>query len=329
MKKDLISIIITTYNREQMLPKAIGCAVAQDHTPIEVIVVDDGSTSSGTKDICQKYPVKYIYQENRGPGAARNTGIQAASGKYIQFLDDDDWLVPQSASTKYQFLVSHPEFHMVYSDLYLADANGATLRCYYNGFHRPMPTGDIYAAILRRNVIPIHCVLWPRYILETIGGFPERTGFEDWECLIRAAEEFSFGFIDVPLGYYRVHANNMTMRQNQENWYSPIYRYVSSSQRFAGLDAKSQAWFLAFFAWKCWLAKDEPLANWLIQQAHQKHKTPFLFFVQAAKLLGQPFSLFLYTLLWNMRDRMLPSFVTNSIFFKHNNKRSFLQKRNH
>lgn len=316
MKMDLISIIITTYNREQLLPKAIESALAQDHANIEVIVVDDGSASPGTKAICQNFPVKYIYQENRGPGSARNAGIQAARGHYIQFLDDDDWLVPQSVSNKYQFLVSHPEFHLVYSDLYLADESGATLGRYYNGSRRPMPTGDIYAAILRRNVIPIHCVLWQRNVLEMIGGFPERSGFEDWECLIRAAEKCTFGFLDVPLGFYRIHTQNMTLRQKQENWYSPIYQYVSSSTRFARLDAKSQAWFLAFFAWKCWLAKDKAQAKLLIQQANQKQKTTFSIFVQATMLLGQPFSHFLYTLSWNVRDHMLPSFITNSIFFK-------------
>ena len=77
---DLISVIITCYNHAQYLAESIGSVLNQDHTPVEIIVIDDGSTDN-TKEVVSHYPsVKYIYQSNQGLSAARNTGIDHSKG---------------------------------------------------------------------------------------------------------------------------------------------------------------------------------------------------------------------------------------------------------
>jgi len=87
-------VIIPTYNRDQSVTLAIDSVLAQTFTDYEIIVVDDGSTDN-TKGVLDPYiaKIQYIYKENKGVSAARNTGIRAAKGEWIAFLDsDDEWL---------------------------------------------------------------------------------------------------------------------------------------------------------------------------------------------------------------------------------------------
>jgi glycosyltransferase involved in cell wall biosynthesis len=87
----LISVIVPVYNCEHYLSEAIESILAQSYHPMEVIVVDDGSTD-GTAGVAQQYlpRVRYCYQANEGTGAARNQGIELASGEFLAFLDADD-----------------------------------------------------------------------------------------------------------------------------------------------------------------------------------------------------------------------------------------------
>ena len=89
MSEPLVSIIIPTYNRSAFLPAALNSVLAQDYQAKEIIVVDDGSTDD-TVEVCNKYPVKYFRQENRGGSAARNLGVAHCSGELLNFFDDDD-----------------------------------------------------------------------------------------------------------------------------------------------------------------------------------------------------------------------------------------------
>src|SRR5947209_609603 len=88
-----VSVIIPAYNYATYLPKAIDSVLKQRFTNYEIIVVDDGSTDN-TADLIAKYGdrVRYVYQKNAGLPSARNTGIKAARGDYVGFLDaDDEW----------------------------------------------------------------------------------------------------------------------------------------------------------------------------------------------------------------------------------------------
>ena len=118
----LISVIIPCYNHGKYLSKAIGSVLAQSHRPIEIIVVDDGSTDN-TQAAAAHYPeVKYIYQHNQGPSAARNTGIDQSSGDFLVFLDADDWLLEDALHINLQYLLKEP----------LAGLSPALTRCRKN-----------------------------------------------------------------------------------------------------------------------------------------------------------------------------------------------------
>lgn len=96
--KDLISVIIPVYNAEKVLTKCINSILVQEYRNFEIILVNDGSQDSSGK-ICAEYSKRYntisvIHQENSGPSRSRNIGLEAAKGKYVAFIDSDDYVHP-------------------------------------------------------------------------------------------------------------------------------------------------------------------------------------------------------------------------------------------
>jgi glycosyltransferase involved in cell wall biosynthesis len=288
---DLISIIITTYNRTQWLNQALKSAVEQTYHPVEVIVVDDGSDNRDVKTIAEKYSqVQYIYQKNQGLGAARNLGIACSKGKWIQFLDDDDWLSMDAIQAKLSLFVSRPDLGVVYSDLYLTDENGIVCSRCFEHITRPLPSGDIYPILVERNFIPVHSLLWKRQVLEEVGGFPNRSGLEDWECLVRAAEFSTFSALDIPLGYYRIHEQSMS--HDLDSMYQSklsFQTYISGSKRFDGLPSIQRNRLLTKFAFQQWAFGDPQKAHHYLDLARQDERSALLpSLLRFFMLFGQP-----------------------------------------
>ena len=115
----LVSVIIPSYNYGRFVREAVDSALAQSYRPLEVIVVDDGSKDN-TREVMQAYAgnpdVKYIQQANKGLPSARNTGIRAATGKYIALLDADDVWAPEKLSQQVAFYEQHPDAAVVATD---------------------------------------------------------------------------------------------------------------------------------------------------------------------------------------------------------------------
>lgn len=114
MSKGLVSVVIGVYNAERYLAEAIESVLGQDYRPIELVVVDDGSTDrSGA--VAQRYSeVLYLQQRNGGNGAARNTGIGVATGDYLAFLDADDRFTPGKLTRQMDALEQDPELDLVF-----------------------------------------------------------------------------------------------------------------------------------------------------------------------------------------------------------------------
>ena len=115
----LVSIIIPTYNRPHLLCEAIDSCLTQTYSNIEIIVVNDGGTKETENILKERYKnvvgihtkyqvndekvIKYFYKENGGVSSARNYGLKKASGEYINFLDDDDLLLPEKIELQVSF----------------------------------------------------------------------------------------------------------------------------------------------------------------------------------------------------------------------------------
>jgi len=113
---NLISAIIPVYNREKYIAEAIDSVLAQTYNPIEIIVVDDGSTdkSAGIVKEYQNSSIRYTFQSNQGIGAARNTGTDLAQGSYFAFLDSDDLWTPDKISLQMKAFDKDPKLDMVF-----------------------------------------------------------------------------------------------------------------------------------------------------------------------------------------------------------------------
>ena len=114
MDKPLLSVIIPVWNGEQYLADAITSVLEQGYAPCEIIVVDDGSTDKTAKIAADfKDHVKYIYQSNQGPAAARNKGLEIARGGIIGFLDADDQWQQKSLAVMLEGMEQSPETEIV------------------------------------------------------------------------------------------------------------------------------------------------------------------------------------------------------------------------
>lgn len=113
-EQPLISVVVPAYNCEKYLERALGSALDQSWTNIEIIVIDDGSTD-GTAEQAAKFgdKINYVSQSNAGASSARNKGIQLAKGEYIAFLDADDSWVPTKLELQMEVFRRHPEVVMV------------------------------------------------------------------------------------------------------------------------------------------------------------------------------------------------------------------------
>ena len=108
MKKPLVSVIVPVYNGAQFIGEAIESVFVQNYDPLEIIIVDDGSTDE-TANIVKSYNnMHYIYQPNQGVAAARNSGIENSMGKLIAFLDADDCWAPNKLNIQVDCLLKHP-----------------------------------------------------------------------------------------------------------------------------------------------------------------------------------------------------------------------------
>ena len=123
-----VSIIMAAFNHAQYIDKAIASALAQTWQDFELIVVDDGSTDATGQVVSQfGSPVRYIYQQNRGQGGARNRGIASARGEFVCFLDDDDLWEPEYLATVISVFQRQPDTDALYTGFRIIDGEDRLL----------------------------------------------------------------------------------------------------------------------------------------------------------------------------------------------------------
>lgn len=198
--KHFISVIIPVYNGKQYLTEAVESIFQQNYDPLEIIIVDDGSTD-GTADLKNSFgkKVKYIYQENSGPAAARNKGISLANGEYIAFLDSDDLWPSGKLETQINQMIHNPDIEIILGhtktfDSELTDANKIKVE--------------------QDSVISIQLgsALFRKSVFEKVGPFDEELHYsEDHDWFFRAREKGIPILVSEEITlYYRRHKNNMT-----------------------------------------------------------------------------------------------------------------------
>lgn len=206
----LVSVIIPTYNRADLVVQAVESVVNQTYKKIEIVVVDDGSTDN-TCEVVKKYQdkIKYIYQERSERSKARNRGFGCSRGDYVAFLDSDDLWLPTKIEKQVQVLNEEPRVGLVYTNVQFIDRNGSA----HDGnisWDAPERVA-LYEDLMTHNVITgtTSSVMVRRTCLEEVGLFDESMNTcEDLDLYRRIARHYKFYKIDLPLVRFRIHAGN-------------------------------------------------------------------------------------------------------------------------
>lgn len=235
--RPLVSVVIPAYNSALYITRTVESALTQTYTPLEVVIVDDGSSDNTVEVIANAFGhdhrVRCIRQANAGPSAARNRAIYEARGEFVHFLDADDFLLPTKIEKSYALFCQQPEIAVVYGHGIPVMADGVTI---IPQEQPPLPSGWVFCDWLigrmsggTYGVTPTFMVR--RDALLTVGGFNEtQRAAEDWDLWLRLASRYPFAALDEPLVYYRrltsgLHTQRLTMARGRLQTYLAARNY--------------------------------------------------------------------------------------------------------
>ena len=229
MSSPLVSIIIPTYNSAQFLPQTIDSAVGQSYRPIEVILVDDGSTD-GTNLLFpefEKLGVQCYRIENGGASNARNFGLSKAKGEYIQFLDADDILHVEKIEKQLRVMLKEKsDISFCYWSLFKDKIERAQKYILDNQDHRSPKSGkELLVSFGMHNwFVLIHSWLVKRSLIDNTGGWnTEISNNDDGEFFARVLFKASKVIcLNENLAYYRKQNNSLSTFDSNEKIESAI-----------------------------------------------------------------------------------------------------------
>jgi glycosyltransferase involved in cell wall biosynthesis len=212
-----VSVVIPCFNYGEFLEECLSSVYAQSGVRVEIIVVDDGSTDN-TRETLEKHKerIRAIYQHNLGACAARNTGLAAATGKYVVLLDADDLLARKCLQAKLNALAGCKPNTIVVGQV----------RAFTNGINRAIPSpllqwrsyfSNIEVSLSRQNVAPPAAYMFPRRLFEHIGGFDEELrGCEDYDFFLRAlAAGYGFKYCPKSITLHRKHGFSLSAKKHR------------------------------------------------------------------------------------------------------------------
>jgi len=208
-KNPLVSIIINCYNGEKYLKKTINSALHQTYKKIEIIFWNNKSIDK-SKDIILSYKdkrIKYFSSKKYLKlYEARNEAIKVSKGKYISFLDVDDWWVPKKIEEQVK-IIEKKKLDLIYSNYYIFNNNKKIKKIYTE---KKLPTGDITQNLLNKYDVGILTVLVKKkaFMKKKFNKHYEIIG--DFDFFIDLSTKKKFGCLQKPLAYYRLHDHNMS-----------------------------------------------------------------------------------------------------------------------
>lgn len=238
MKYPLVSVVVPVYNKEHYVARAIKSILSQTYRNYEIIVVDDGSTDGSRRALAPYWKrIKYLWQENMGPGAARNRGVQASSGEYLAFLDADDYWLEGFLKTTVSFLETHPEIDVVSTAYWLKRPKEMIRWPPVRREPKEGPVEDFFRAYARA---PRFCctdsVLLRRSAFFKAGKFrTDLASGEDvelWCCLGAIGR---WGYIAQPLAVYDETVFNSIVRTSHEMRKRTVFNMPDWERRIIGL----------------------------------------------------------------------------------------------
>lgn len=193
----LVSVIMAAYNAAAHIGEALDSVLAQDWEPLEVVVVDDGSTDDTAAVVARYAGVVYVHQENQGPSAARNAAVERSSGEFVANFDSDDLLPATRVGDQARYLLAHPEVGAVFG------------RQEWLNAPEWMARDSVYGDV---DGIPLSSVMFRRDVFFELGGYD--TSFvhgEDMDLLVRMREHgITYHVVPEIVLYRRYQASSLT-----------------------------------------------------------------------------------------------------------------------
>ncbi len=223
----LVSVIIPCYNEGYYLLEAVESVLNQTFEELEIIIVNDGSTDELTLELLeslQEKGVQIINKKNGGLSSARNAGLSVAKGKYIQFLDSDDYISNNKIEVQMDFLHKNPGISFCYCNTvrFYGAAQDESQYEYQGKDLMDNPFFDL-VSLSKHFPFPVHSILLKKSLCSSLGGFDERLkACEDRHLWLRAfLNGYEFGHTDFYGAFYRKHGSSMNDDRGfiNENYY--------------------------------------------------------------------------------------------------------------
>jgi glycosyltransferase involved in cell wall biosynthesis/predicted O-methyltransferase YrrM len=243
--RPIISVVIPTYNSALTIIQAIDSVLNQTFNNLEIIVVDDGSTDN-TRNVIDSYitsgSITYLYQENKGCGAARNAGINIAKGEYIALLDADDYWDSNKLAKQLEVFKKNENTIVCYTEAIQVDTYGKIIYPTRNHFNKQR-NGNVSFYFAFHNIVTLSSALIKTDSIRRVNGFTETYDLmmvADLDLWLRLAPLGSFRAINEPLTYYRVH-NSFSTQNVLKNYELVAKVFKNNIQSASGV---TKLWYI-------------------------------------------------------------------------------------
>ena len=203
-----VTVVIPAFQAAPFLEVTLEALHAQTRRPEKIVVVDDGSTDD-TAAIAERLGAEVIRQDQKGPGAARNRGLEVAETEFVAFCDADDWYAPDKLERGCD-LLGELKANCCATDAWVVRGERVEGR---KNEHRTVPSVMTLELLLRGNPIVCSTVIARRELIERVGGFdesPEVVATEDYDLWLRLAAIEPIAYMPRPQTFYRVHEASLS-----------------------------------------------------------------------------------------------------------------------
>lgn len=270
-----VTVVVPAYNAAPYLAVTLQSLQQQTQVPERVVVVDDGSTDD-TAAIAERFGATVVRQQQKGPGAARNRGLEAATSEFVAFLDADDWYVPDKLERSIEVL-TELRAGCVCTDAWVV--RGERIEARKNA-NRYVPAVLTLEHLLRENPVVCSTVVARRDAVLGAGRFdehPDLVATEDFDLWLRMSQREPIAYLPQPMTFYRVHSGSLSANgrflRGTDHIMERVAREHPGEAHFENLIRRRRAAVRLDVAWDLLAAGERQKARAMITEADRLVRT--------------------------------------------------------
>lgn len=270
-----VTVVVPAYNAAPYLAVTLQSLQQQTQVPERVVVVDDGSTDD-TAAIAERFGATVVRQQQKGPGAARNRGLEVATSEFVAFLDADDWYVPDKLERSIE-LLTELRAGCVCTDAWVV--RGERIEARKNA-NRYVPAVLTIEHLLRENPVVCSTVVARRDAVLGAGRFdehPDLVATEDFDLWLRMSQREPIAYLPQPMTFYRVHAGSLSANgrflRGTDHIMERVAREHPGEAHFENLIRRRRAAVRLDVAWDLIAAGERRKARAMIAEADRLART--------------------------------------------------------